>query len=231
MQNPLSQCKKHKKTPESIGCWIQAFVLLGVLCEPGGLFTLPRWPAAFRQPGSEPTSDARVLWQRLCDSSSDTPPAGYRDRYPWVPLGVNSLLSVFKELAYFLLEKTPRAHGRPLLLRGAHITSWVYIYAGYPARVVKDDGKGDRNLFSGLTNRRFEYPVAERMSLGFALHLYKCSQKGKKLTYFRKYESNCLAFCRIVSKMQSNYLFPIHLDICYKMEKIRGIGKAWLKFN
>ena len=145
-------------------------------------------------------SDARVLWQRLCDSSSDTPPAGYRDRYPWVPLGVNSLLSVFKELAYFLLEKTPRAHGRPLLLRGAHITLWVYIYAGYPARVVKDDGKGDRNLFSGLTNLRFEYPVAERMSLGFALHLYKCSQKGKKLTYFRKYEPKYPDYRRIFLK-------------------------------
>ena len=74
------------------------FCLAWGSCEPGGLFTLPRWPAAFRQPGSNmPISDARVLWQRLCDSSSDTPPAGYRDRYPWVPLGVNSLLSVFKE--------------------------------------------------------------------------------------------------------------------------------------
>ena len=99
-----------------------------------------------------------------------------------------------------LFGKTPRAHGRPLLLRGAHITLWVYIYAGYPARVVKDDGKGDRNLFSGLTNRRFEYPVAERMSLGFALHLYKCSQKGKKLTYFRKYELKYPDYRRIFLK-------------------------------
>ena len=196
------------------------FVLHRGSCEPGGLFTLPRYRAAFRRPGSNmPTSDARVLWQRLCDSSSDTPPAGYRDRYPWVPLGVNSLLSVFKELAYFLLEKTPRAHGRPLLLRGAHITLWVYIYAGYPARVVKDDGKGDRNLFSGLTNLRFEYPVAERMSLGFALHLYKCSQKGKKLTYFRKYEPKYPDYRRVFLKSYAIYTrfasfvvnFEVHL--------------------
>ena len=65
---------------------------------------------------------------------------------------------------------------------------------------MKDDGKGDRNLFSGLTNRRFEYPVAERMSLGFALHLYKCSQKGKKLTYFRKYEPKYPDYRKVFSK-------------------------------
>ena len=35
MQNPLSQCKKHKKMLESIGFWIRAFVLLGVRVNPG----------------------------------------------------------------------------------------------------------------------------------------------------------------------------------------------------
>ena len=84
---------------------------------------------------------------------------------------------------------------------------------------MKDDGKGDRNLFSGLTMHSIEYPVAERMSLGFALHLYKCSQKGKKLTYFRKYEPKYPDYREVLLKSYAIYTrfasfvvnFEVHL--------------------
>ena len=47
----------------------------------------------------KPDSDIRVAWQRLCDSTADTLPAGNKDSNSFVSLRVNSLLSVFKEQA------------------------------------------------------------------------------------------------------------------------------------